>query len=268
MDISEKGRLGRDVHRGRQKHAGKIDQLLAIKLLHKSERHQREVDILVKLVDHPNVIKIIASGSCEDTIPPKIYFAMELCLENLCEYVTKRPHDLRKATSFFLQIVLAIVYIHNLNIAHRDLKPSNILLSLDMNSIKVSDFGVSKELPKYATKATVTHVGTGTEGFRAPETYDEDVSKLGFKADIYPMAISGFFVITHGKHPFGPNSYKWTYNIMENVNPDLSEIPRQLHKRSKLIKLLGRMLEYDPSERPTAKEIRDDVFFTGKQNRD
>ena len=35
-------------------------------------------------------------------------------------------------------------YLHSRRIVHRDLKPDNIMLSADMQTVKVGDFGVSK----------------------------------------------------------------------------------------------------------------------------
>lgn len=46
---------------------------------------------------------------------------------------------------WFVQIVIAIKYIHERNILHRDLKPRNIFLT-QTDKIKIGDFGITKEL--------------------------------------------------------------------------------------------------------------------------
>ena len=45
--------------------------------------------------------------------------------------------------SWFIQIALALQYIHKKNILHRDLKTQNIFLT-SQRLVKIGDFGISK----------------------------------------------------------------------------------------------------------------------------
>ncbi len=49
-----------------------------------------------------------------------------------------------EARFFIAEVLLAIEYIHSLNVVYRDLKPENILIGSD-GHIKLADFGLAKE---------------------------------------------------------------------------------------------------------------------------
>lgn len=48
--------------------------------------------------------------------------------------------------TWFVQLCLALQYIHSEKVLHRDLKTSNIFLTEDGSAIKLGDFGISRVL--------------------------------------------------------------------------------------------------------------------------
>lgn len=48
-----------------------------------------------------------------------------------------------EARFYFLEILVALDYIHGHNIVYRDLKPENLLIDHE-GHIKIADFGLSK----------------------------------------------------------------------------------------------------------------------------
>ena len=60
--------------------------------------------------------------------------------------------------NWFLQILLALEFIHRKKILHRDIKTSNIFLRSN-GTVKLGDFGISKILDS-TFEAAATVVGT------------------------------------------------------------------------------------------------------------
>jgi serine/threonine protein kinase len=64
---------------------------------------------------------------------------------DLAFHLNKRQiFDENEAKFFIAEVILAIEYIHALDIIYRDLKPENILINND-GHVKLADFGLAKE---------------------------------------------------------------------------------------------------------------------------
>jgi serine/threonine protein kinase len=132
---------------------------------------KKESEIL-KRIDHPNIIKYIQYSRGRS----KSYLIMEYSSRgSLFDYIyrtkpkkktkvhytldTEEPKSINNRTvqpkmtesfvfRFFLQICLAVEYLHLNNIIHRDLKPENILV-FKKGLLKLADFGSSFDLQYY-----------------------------------------------------------------------------------------------------------------------
>lgn len=82
---------------------------------------------------------------------------------------------------WFVQIALALKYVHNKRILHRDIKASNIYLSAK-NCIKLGDFGISKVL-QGTLEAAMTVIGTPY--YMSPEIYQNKSYTL--KSDVWGL---------------------------------------------------------------------------------
>eukprot|EP01122_Echinamoeba_exundans_P006078 TRINITY_DN163_c0_g2_i2.p1 TRINITY_DN163_c0_g2~~TRINITY_DN163_c0_g2_i2.p1 ORF type:complete len:418 (-),score=101.27 TRINITY_DN163_c0_g2_i2:62-1273(-) len=120
-----------------------------------------EVEILSKMT-HPGCIGIEEMFETNT----KLYLVLELVTggELFDRIVEEQYFEEHRARRYFVQMLQAIKYLHDQNIAHRDLKPENILLkSKDDDTIKISDFGLARVMGDEASKMQ-TMCGTPRDG--------------------------------------------------------------------------------------------------------
>ncbi|ONM32757.1 putative serine/threonine protein kinase IRE [Zea mays] len=122
--------------------------LFAIKVLRKADMIRKnavesilaERDILIS-ARNPFVVRFFYSFTCRENL----YLVMEYLnggdLYSLLRNLGCLDEDM--ARTYIAELVLALEYLHSMNVIHRDLKPDNLLISRD-GHIKLTDFGLSK----------------------------------------------------------------------------------------------------------------------------
>ena len=98
--------------------------------------------VVLQKSSHPHIMSVNELLEDEDCF----YIASELLEggELFDRIVEKGNFSEENAAHVLMQVLQAICYMHNKNIAHRDLKPENILLEFndaDKLDVKISDFG-------------------------------------------------------------------------------------------------------------------------------
>lgn len=101
----------------------------------------------MKIFSHPLLVQYKHSIQTKT----HLYIIIELCDgKDLFEYVKDYSCLPEYEASIILQqVILGVMYMHNLGIVHRDLKPENIMVSSDnghVNKIKIIDFGFANYL--------------------------------------------------------------------------------------------------------------------------
>merc|ERR1712187_250601 len=124
--------------------------------------------------------------------PKKLYFVLEFCPGGELFFHLSRAGRFSEGRCRFYscEILLAIEYLHRLNIVYRDLKPENILLDAD-GHVKLTDFGLSKEgiQDNFSAKSMC-----GTPEYLAPEILDKEGH--GKAVDWYSLGALMFEMLT------------------------------------------------------------------------
>lgn len=143
----------------------------------------------------------------------------------------------------------------------KDIKGANILVD-NSGTIKLADFGASKQLKSLLSYSEGCATVTGTPYWMAPEVIKEGhgTSHYGRSADIWSVGAVVIEMIT-GKPPFHalpPMTALFRIGNSE-VTP---EIPERLSPEGK--DFLSRCFQRNPKMRPMASELLSHPFVTGK----
>jgi serine/threonine protein kinase len=209
---------------------------------------------------HKNLAQIYECGEANGTY----YLALELVDGvDLHEYVRQRGQlDPQDACQILLQALRALVYLHRHGMVHRDIKPSNFLISRhptkDRNIVKLTDFGLARELDDREFQVTKDGTTVGTVDYMAPEQARN--SRLAdIRSDIYSLGCTFFHMLT-GKPPYAEGGMvERLYQHLEGDVPDVCRLNPQVPE--KLSALLRRMLAKKPADRyQTPAELLEDLL--------
>jgi serine/threonine-protein kinase len=205
------------------------------------ERFKREAEILQQF-RHPNIVRFLAVGRYQGTS----YFAMEFVPgKTLDQVLAKRgPLPWREVVDLGIQLCDALHYAHDHGVVHRDLKPSNLMIT-DKGQLKLTDFGIAKDLD--ATALTATGRTLGTAAYMAPEQI-RGTPAVTHKTDLYALGVVLYQMLT-GQTAFAGTAAVVLMHQHLNEPPPrpsakVAEIP------SALDDLVLKLLAKSPTDRP------------------
>ncbi|KJS30940.1 MAG: hypothetical protein VR64_13830 [Desulfatitalea sp. BRH_c12] len=123
-----------------------------------------------------------------------------------------------RALSYIRQTLQGLGCLHDAGIVHRDIKPFNLLLT-PQDSIKICDFGLSRL--RGESFRGPSNLNVGSPYYAAPEQ-EKDPDKAGPMADIYPLGIMLYRMLTGRLPEYPPHNHR--YCPPSRINPDLDAV--------------------------------------------
>ncbi|KAI3703935.1 hypothetical protein L1987_74131 [Smallanthus sonchifolius] len=275
-----------DTHTGEKVAIKKITDIFE----HASDaiRILREIKLL-RLLRHPDIVEIKRI-----MLPPSrrafkdIYVVFELMESDLHQVIKANDDLTHEHHRFFLyQMLRALKYMHTANVFHRDLKPKNILANANCK-LKICDFGLARVAFNDAPTAVLWTDYVATRWYRAPELCGSFSSKYTPAIDIWSIGCIFAEVLT-GKPLFPGKSVVHQLDLITDLlgTPSADTISRVRNDKARkylmdmrkkqpvsfsqkftkvdplALRLLQRMLAFDPKDRPTAEEALADPYFKG-----
>ena len=216
----------------------------------KSEREPseltKEAELLLSL-RHPHIIHL------EDIFADnkRLFLVMELSSggDLFDRIVKKKSYPEHEAKIVMTQILQAMAYLHEQNIAHRDIRPENIMLMNKESDVevKLTDFGLAEKVDVSSMLTTFC----GTLQYSAPEVLqllstNTGAGRYSVASDMWSLGVT-LFVLLEGNFPFTltPQSSSTQYSFQASIWKRISSEAKEL---------IQQLLVIDPTSRLTAQQ--------------
>ena len=227
-----------------------LNRQVAVKLLHDAadstqrERFVEEARTLASF-NHVGLVVLLDAG----ILDARPFLVMTLADNStLASRIAQGPVEPSVVTSIGSQIAVALEYVHARGFVHRDVKPSNVLLCGDGRAV-LSDFGIAR-LVGSTMHHTRTGEAIGSPAYLAPEQVAGEA--LTPAVDIYSLGLVLLEALT-AERAFPGAPLEAALARLTNAPP----IPPTVG--GEWVALLTRMTHRDPEERPTAREVAEQL---------
>jgi serine/threonine protein kinase len=209
------------------------------------ENFQNEA-IALDRVRHPNVVSRLGHGTARDLRGAVFHYLVLEYLSggDLGKLCRNRSLTLPEALGYIEQVCAGLAHAHRHGVIHRDIKPQNVLLTEDLKTAKIADFGVARFS---ASDSPITRVGTNIYAppehspLLADESGPQTIAELTPAADIYSLAKTVYVLITgesprffSGRQihelPYASRSEPWANTLLDVVSRATRQNPSERHQ--------------------------------------
>eukprot|EP00466_Bigelowiella_natans_P009090 jgi/Bigna1/87640/estExt_fgenesh1_pg.C_220156 len=215
---------------------------------------------------HNNIVELLESSEDEK----QIQIALQFVPRDLFKMVHERGgFSETDARTTFQKILQAVKFLHSNGIAHLDLSLENVLINSDTSELRLCDFGAARESKQ---GERLKNILTGKLNYAAPEILDDRPFEP-FKADCYSLG-SMLFTILCG-HPLydlesqnGKVALRYATSGLKGVKQLVTAYgytsSNERTPSDAAIDLIAKLLNHEPTSRPTLEQIENHPWVLGK----
>ncbi|PSN77567.1 serine/threonine protein kinase, partial [filamentous cyanobacterium CCP4] len=204
-------------------------------------RLRHEFKILDSL-NHPGIVKPIGLETDQN--------GLALVLEDfggiaLKDYLGQQPLAIAEFLEIALQLVDALINLHQNRIVHKDINPQNILIQPQSRQIKIIDFSIASRLSQENSAASTPTLLEGTLAYLSPEQTGRMNRAIDYRSDFYSLGVTFYEMLT-GQLPFqttDPLELVHSHMAKTPVAPDQIKADLPLPLADVVMKLLAKTAE-------------------------
>ena len=184
------------------------------------------------------------------------FMVTEFCVENDLHRHNQMPEI--EALNIGRQILNGLWYLHKNHFVHRDIKPGNIFKD-GRGFVKLADFGEARLIPlnEDSGKFDLTQL-SGTPAYMAPECLHK--ASVYPSADVWSFACVLIFLLT-GQSPWAHCQTRMNVLFTLGATDELPYDIDSLNLSDDLKRILRRMLQREPTARPTVSQLLAEPIF-------
>ncbi|CDW78152.1 protein kinase domain containing protein [Stylonychia lemnae] len=209
----------------------------------------REIKILKKM-QHDNIVTLFDAIDTQR----QLYLVMEnvegMSMQQMLKMQPNRRVSEEEGARMFMQLISAMEFIHNQDVAHRDIKLENILIENNTKKVKLIDFGFCCQAKERL------RVFCGTPSYMSPEIVQK-IEYYGPPSDIWACGVL-LYVLLCGTFPFKSAFEKDLFRKISKGQYTFQGMPEF---SDEAMDLISQILQVDPYKRPTATQILEHDWF-------
>ncbi|CAG9311734.1 unnamed protein product [Blepharisma stoltei] len=204
---------------------------------------------ILKKTKHPFILSLHQSFQSQN----HLYLVMEYCPNGtLRNHLDLRRHfDEESAKIYLAEAVLALDYLHKLDVVYRNLKPETIYLDA-LGHIRLTNFQLAKEDVSQANPAKSF---CGAPAYMAPEILQKQSSNQAL--DMYSLGSLLYEMLT-GMPPYYNED---TQVLFKNIKSAKLTFPSYISDGAK--DLISQLMNRNPGKRPLTSQMKKMKFFEG-----